>query len=62
MEGENNMGHGIFPNYGPNFIKEVAALISKAEAREVFYTSTKEKKARIIGEKEDSFANKKIKK
>lgn len=47
------MGHGIFPNYGPNYIKTVAALISKAEAREVFYTSAKEKKARIVSEKEE---------
>lgn len=47
------MGHGIFPNYGPNYIKTVAALISKAEAKEVFYTSAKEKKARFIKEKEE---------
>jgi len=47
------MGHGIFPNYGPNYIKDVAALLSKAEAREVFYTSAKEKKARFVREKEE---------
>jgi hypothetical protein len=53
------MGHGIFPNYGPNYIKGVAALISKAEAREVFYTSAKEKKARFIKEKEEENLQKK---
>jgi len=54
------MGHGIFPDYGPNFVKEVAALISKAEAKEVFYTTAKEKKARLIREKaEDNFEKKK---
>ena len=53
------MGHGIFPNYGPNYTKDVAALISKAEAKEVFYTSAKEKKARIIREKEEKGDQKK---
>jgi hypothetical protein len=47
------MGHGIFPNYGPNYIKDVAALLSRAEAKEVFYTSAKEKKARLVREKEE---------
>jgi hypothetical protein len=57
------MGHGIFPNYGPNYIKGIAALISKAEAREVFYTSAKEKKSRLIKEKEEeNFERKKERK
>lgn len=56
------MGHGIFPDYGPNYIKTVAALISKAEAKEVFYTSAKEKKARLIKEKEELVERKKSKK
>ena len=47
------MGHGIFPNYGPSFIKSIAALISKAEAKEVFYTSSKERKAKFLKEKEE---------
>lgn len=55
------MGHGIFPNYGPNYIKDIAALLSKAEAREVFYTSAKEKKARLMGEKQEETLEKKKK-
>jgi hypothetical protein len=55
------MGHGIFPNYGPNYIKGVAALLSKAEAKEVFYTSAKEKKARFVKEKEEENLQKKKK-
>lgn len=53
------MGHGIFPNYGPNYVKTVAALISKAEAKEVFYTSAKERKAKFIREKEEESLTKK---
>jgi hypothetical protein len=55
------MGHGIFPNYGPNFTKQVAALLSRAEAKEVFYTSAKEKKARLIREKEEESLERKKK-
>lgn len=57
------MGHGIFPNYGPSFIKDIAALISKAEAKEIFYTSRKERKALLIKEtEEEATSNKKGKK
>jgi len=56
------MGHGIFPNYGPNYIKQVAAFLSKAEAKEVFYTSAKEKKARLLKEKQEETFEKKKKK
>jgi hypothetical protein len=55
------MGHGIFPNYGPNYIKTVVALISKAEAKEVFFTSAKEKRAKLIREKEEDNFQKKRK-
>lgn len=47
------MGHGIFPNYGPNYIKTIAALLSRKEAKEVFYTSKKERKALMLKEKSE---------
>ncbi len=56
------MGHGIFPNYGPSYIKSIAALLSKKEAKEVFYTSKKEKKAQLIKEKGEEIGNNKRKK
>ena len=35
------MGHGIFPDYGTQFIKSWQHLLSKEERKLVFYTSKK---------------------
>lgn len=39
------MAHGIFPNFGPSFIKDICKYLSKKEAKDVFYTTKKERKA-----------------
>lgn len=47
------MGHGIFPNYGMNYIKSWMGALSDKERKEVFFTSKKEKMKQARAEKEE---------
>jgi len=58
------MGHGIFPNYGMQYVKNWQHQLSKAEKRAVFYPDRKSLKSSkirtsLIEEEEISFNNKK---
>jgi len=48
------MGHGIFPNYGLNYVKTWMSVLSKKERKEVFFTSNIEKSRLARLEKEEN--------
>jgi len=47
------MGHGIFPNYGKQFVKSWQHQLSRKEMKDVFYTSKKELRAAKLKEEEE---------
>lgn len=53
------MGHGIFPNFGPSYIKSWQHLLSHDEMKAVFYPDKKSLKSNKIRtrlvEEEDDF-------
>ena len=50
------MGHGIFPNYGPKYLRTWQNQLSKEEMIAVFYTSKNKKKpaGKFRGEEEET--------
>lgn len=59
------MGHGIFPNYGPTYLKSWQHQLSKEERKLVFYTtkkSLKKESASFKNDEEDQDKFKKFKK
>lgn len=60
-----NMGHGIFPNYGMTYIKSWMHQLSDKEKKEVFFTSKQERAKQAREERreeqEDTFKKRKKK-
>lgn len=55
------MGHGIFPNYGLNYIKTWMQCLSKKEKKEAFFPTKKSKIFKPVEEDEEEVTFKKKK-